>query len=71
MLSLQTLFGNTNVFSHIEIISDSLCILKEINDDVSTLERKWADDNTPFLETRRTPDLENMDLETYQQSIAQ
>lgn len=32
------------------------------------MEKKWEE---PFIETRRTPDLENMDLEQYQQSIAQ
>nr|CAH7736426.1 unnamed protein product [Callosobruchus chinensis] len=46
-------------------------VAKEIGDDVNHLERKWSDENQPFVETRRTPDLENMDLETYQQSIAQ
>ncbi|KAJ8944831.1 hypothetical protein NQ314_009372 [Rhamnusium bicolor] len=45
--------------------------LQEITEDASTLERKWSDENQPFVETRRTPDLENMDLEQYQQSIAQ
>ncbi|XP_050310591.1 patronin isoform X6 [Anthonomus grandis grandis] len=45
--------------------------LQEITDDASHVEKKWLDDATPFIETRRTPDLENMDLETYQQSLAQ
>ncbi|KAJ8916210.1 hypothetical protein NQ315_016349 [Exocentrus adspersus] len=45
--------------------------LQEIVEDATTVERKWSDDNQPFMETRRTPDLENMDLEQYQQSIAQ
>ncbi|XP_063914584.1 patronin isoform X4 [Zophobas morio] len=45
--------------------------LQEINDDTSAVERKWLDESQPFIETRRTPDLDNMDLEQYQQSIAQ
>ncbi|XP_031344044.1 patronin isoform X4 [Photinus pyralis] len=45
--------------------------LQEITDEVSTVERKWLDNTQPFVETRRTPDIENMDLEQYQQSIAQ
>lgn len=49
----------------------SVRTLKEIAEDATTLERKWSDENQPFVETRRTPDLENMDLEQYQQSIAQ
>ncbi|KAK5646802.1 hypothetical protein RI129_005266 [Pyrocoelia pectoralis] len=46
-------------------------VTKEITDEVSTVERKWLDNTQPFVETRRTPDIENMDLEQYQQSIAQ
>ncbi|XP_060518088.1 patronin isoform X3 [Cylas formicarius] len=45
--------------------------LQEISSDVSNVERKWFDNNQPYLETRRTPDLDNMDLEQYQKSIAQ
>ncbi|XP_030749576.1 patronin isoform X3 [Sitophilus oryzae] len=45
--------------------------LQEITDDATTVEKKWLDDTQPFVETRRTPDLENMDLEQYQQSMAQ
>lgn len=45
--------------------------LQEITDEVSTVEQKWLDNTQPFVETRRTPDIENMDLEQYQQSIAQ
>ncbi|XP_064213219.1 patronin isoform X5 [Tribolium castaneum] len=45
--------------------------LQEIQDDATAVERKWLDETQPFIETRRTPDLENMDLEQYQQSIAQ
>ncbi|XP_071052762.1 patronin isoform X4 [Onthophagus taurus] len=45
--------------------------LQEINDDASATERKWLERNEPFVETRRTPDIENMDLEQYQQSMAQ
>ncbi|XP_057664944.1 patronin isoform X8 [Diorhabda carinulata] len=44
--------------------------LQEINEDVSKIDRKWSDETPTFAETR-TPDLENMDLEQYQQSIAQ
>lgn len=29
------------------------------------------DGNAPFIETRRTPDIENMDPEQYRQSITQ
>ncbi|XP_066580923.1 patronin-like isoform X3 [Prorops nasuta] len=45
--------------------------LKEISEDVRDVEHKWLEDGTPFIETRRTPDIENMDLEQYQQSISQ
>ncbi|XP_076270911.1 calmodulin-regulated spectrin-associated protein patronin isoform X4 [Rhynchophorus ferrugineus] len=45
--------------------------LQEISDDASTVEKKWLDEAQPYMETRRTPDLENMDLEQYQQSLAQ
>lgn len=35
------------------------------------VEHKWLehDGNAPFIETRRTPDIENMDPEQYRQSI--
>ncbi|XP_044267984.1 patronin isoform X7 [Tribolium madens] len=46
-------------------------VAREIQDDATAVEHKWLDETQPFLETRRTPDLENMDLEQYQQSIAQ
>ncbi|XP_031843924.1 calmodulin-regulated spectrin-associated protein patronin isoform X7 [Nomia melanderi] len=47
--------------------------LKEISEDVRDVEHKWLehDGNAPFIETRRTPDIENMDLEQYHQSISQ
>ncbi|CAG9862690.1 unnamed protein product [Phyllotreta striolata] len=45
-------------------------VAKEINDDVIKMDRKWSDEDHTLVETR-TPDLENMDLESYQQSIAQ
>ncbi|CAH1102590.1 unnamed protein product [Psylliodes chrysocephalus] len=45
-------------------------VVKDINEDVTILDRKWSDEGHTLVETR-TPDLENMDLETYQQSIAQ
>ncbi|XP_017797663.1 PREDICTED: patronin isoform X5 [Habropoda laboriosa] len=46
--------------------------LKEISEDVRDVEHKWLehDGNAPFIETRRTPDIENMDLEQYHQSIS-
>ncbi|CAH1117780.1 unnamed protein product [Phaedon cochleariae] len=43
--------------------------LQEI-DDVNNVDRKWLDEGQPYVETR-TPDLENMDLEQYQRSMAQ
>ncbi|XP_053979412.1 patronin isoform X17 [Hylaeus volcanicus] len=47
--------------------------LKEISEDVRDVEHKWLehDGNAPFIETRRTPDIENMDLDQYHQSISQ
>ncbi|CAH0557676.1 unnamed protein product [Brassicogethes aeneus] len=45
--------------------------LQEGVDDISTIERKWLDESKAFAEPRRTPDLDNMDMETYQQSLAQ
>nr|CAH7736423.1 unnamed protein product [Callosobruchus chinensis] len=63
--------SNGNVGSSVEPKPQRPFSLQEIGDDVNHLERKWSDENQPFVETRRTPDLENMDLETYQQSIAQ
>ncbi|KAL3282263.1 hypothetical protein HHI36_005454 [Cryptolaemus montrouzieri] len=46
-------------------------ITKEVSDDASMVERKWLENDQPFMETKRTPDLENMNMEQYQQSIAQ
>ncbi|XP_063226734.1 patronin isoform X2 [Bacillus rossius redtenbacheri] len=45
--------------------------LQEINENVSTVEHKWLDSGVPFIEERKTPDIENMNLEQYQQSLAQ
>ncbi|XP_065163737.1 patronin isoform X3 [Atheta coriaria] len=45
-------------------------VVKDISDEVSAVEKKWMDPDQPFYETRRTPDMENMDVETYQQSIS-
>ncbi|KMQ97150.1 calmodulin-regulated spectrin-associated protein 1 [Lasius niger] len=47
--------------------------LKEISEDVRDVEHKWLehDGTAPFIETRRTPDIENMDPEQYRQSITQ
>nr|CAD7443328.1 unnamed protein product [Timema bartmani] len=42
----------------------------EISEDVSSVEHKWLDGGVPFVEERKTPDIENMDLEQYQQSLA-
>ncbi|GJQ85734.1 hypothetical protein Trydic_g12140 [Trypoxylus dichotomus] len=44
--------------------------LQEISDDASTVERKWLDQDQPYVETRRTPDIENMDMEQYHHSMA-
>ncbi|XP_070515899.1 patronin isoform X13 [Cardiocondyla obscurior] len=48
-------------------------VTKEISEDVRDVEHKWLehDGNAPFIETRRTPDIENMDPEQYRQSITQ
>ncbi|KAG7199626.1 hypothetical protein KM043_014228 [Ampulex compressa] len=47
--------------------------LKEISEDVRDVENKWLehDANAPFVETRRTPDIENMDINQYHLSISQ
>ncbi|KAI4466052.1 hypothetical protein MML48_3g00021872 [Holotrichia oblita] len=45
-------------------------VVKEISDDASSVERKWLDQDQPYLETRRTPDIENMDMEQYHHSMA-
>ncbi|XP_014601152.1 PREDICTED: patronin isoform X11 [Polistes canadensis] len=47
-------------------------VTKEISEDVRDVEHKWLeqDGNAPFIETRRTPDIENMDLDQYHQSIS-
>lgn len=46
--------------------------MQEISEDVRDVEHKWLeqDGSAPFIETRRTPDIENMDLEQYHQSIS-
>ncbi|XP_074040441.1 calmodulin-regulated spectrin-associated protein patronin isoform X3 [Leptinotarsa decemlineata] len=44
--------------------------LKEI-DDINNVEGIWPNDGHPYVETRKTPDMDNMDLEQYQRSIAQ
>lgn len=54
-----------------KLLNNKCFMYKEINDDMTNLERKWGEDGQPFYETQRTPDLENMDMEQYQQSIAQ
>ncbi|XP_050505728.1 patronin isoform X2 [Diabrotica virgifera virgifera] len=45
-------------------------VAKEINEDTSKSERPWPEEVQTLAETR-TPDLENVDLDHYQQSIAQ
>lgn len=45
--------------------------LQEISEDVNSVEHKWLDNTAPYIEERKTPDIENMDMEQYQQSIAQ
>ncbi|XP_072388108.1 patronin isoform X5 [Diabrotica undecimpunctata] len=45
-------------------------VAKEINEDTSKVERQWPEEVQTLAETR-TPDLENVDLDHYQQSIAQ
>ncbi|XP_015522399.2 patronin isoform X6 [Neodiprion lecontei] len=47
--------------------------LKEISEDVRDVEHKWLeqDGSAPFIETRRTPDIENMDIDQYHESISQ
>lgn len=42
-----------------------------MKDDVMSVERKWLDGTMPFVEERKTPDYDNLDLEHYQHSIAQ
>ncbi|XP_057327645.1 patronin isoform X9 [Microplitis mediator] len=46
--------------------------LKEITEDIHDVEHKWLeqDGSAPFTETRRTPDIENMDFDQCQQSIS-
>jgi hypothetical protein len=44
---------------------------QEISENVTSVEQKWLDGGIPFIEERKTPDIESMDLEQYQQSIAQ
>ncbi|XP_012262827.2 patronin isoform X9 [Athalia rosae] len=48
-------------------------VTKEISEDVRDVEHKWLeqDGSAPFIETRRTPDIENMDLDQYHESISQ
>ncbi|XP_058802244.1 patronin isoform X4 [Phymastichus coffea] len=45
--------------------------LKEISEDVKDVEHKWLDQENSFVETRRTPDIENMDYDQYHQSLTQ
>ncbi|XP_045470911.1 patronin isoform X19 [Harmonia axyridis] len=46
-------------------------VTKDVTDDAAKVERKWMDNDQSFMETKRTPELENMNMEQYQQSIAQ
>lgn len=38
--------------------------------DISEVEQKWLTGDG-FIEEQKTPDMENIDIETYQKSIAQ
>ncbi|XP_017772472.1 PREDICTED: patronin isoform X3 [Nicrophorus vespilloides] len=40
-----------------------------LKDEIPNTEMKWMDENQPFVENRRTPDMDNMNMDTYQQSI--
>jgi calmodulin-regulated spectrin-associated protein len=51
--------------------SETVLCSQEITDNVTSVEHKWLDGGAAFIEERKTPDIENMDLEEYQQSIAQ
>ena len=42
-----------------------------MSDDASNIEKKWFNKDQPFVETRRTPEIESMDFELCQQSMAQ
>ncbi|KAK9510534.1 hypothetical protein O3M35_005291 [Rhynocoris fuscipes] len=44
--------------------------LQAVSKDISEVEQKWLSGDG-FTEERKTPDMDNMDIETYQQSIAQ
>ncbi|XP_044752936.1 patronin isoform X10 [Coccinella septempunctata] len=46
-------------------------VTKDVTHDAAEVERKWIDNEQPFLETKRTPELESMNIDQYQQSIAQ
>ncbi|KAK9870583.1 hypothetical protein WA026_008146 [Henosepilachna vigintioctopunctata] len=45
-------------------------INKEVSDDASVVDTKWFQNDQAFMETKRTPDLENMNNEQYQHSMA-
>jgi len=53
------------------LVSKIVLCYQEISEDVTSVEHKWLDGGVPYIEERNTPDIENMDLEQYQQSIAQ
>ncbi|XP_073995236.1 calmodulin-regulated spectrin-associated protein patronin isoform X20 [Rhodnius prolixus] len=44
--------------------------LQAVSKDITEVEQKWLSGDG-FTEERKTPDMDNMDIETYQQSIAQ
>lgn len=53
------------------LVSEIVFCSQEITDNVTSVEHKWLDGGATFVEERKTPDIENMDLEEYQQSLAQ
>ncbi|XP_045470895.1 patronin isoform X5 [Harmonia axyridis] len=55
----------------VSVKSERPFTLKDVTDDAAKVERKWMDNDQSFMETKRTPELENMNMEQYQQSIAQ
>ncbi|XP_044752929.1 patronin isoform X4 [Coccinella septempunctata] len=55
----------------VSVKSERPFTLKDVTHDAAEVERKWIDNEQPFLETKRTPELESMNIDQYQQSIAQ
>ncbi|XP_044012467.1 patronin isoform X14 [Aphidius gifuensis] len=61
----------TNIRQDVHKTAFLQAVTKESGEDVRDIENKWRDQDgtVPFIETRRTPDIENMDREQYHQSI--